>query len=213
MDADSFTSLAWPEPGEEPGKEPAELTPTETTDALLPPECQLANPINYREYFGPDSFESTAFPTRPSPRVSEVVQPNTASWPTDDEVRPIMSVADWVRVANSRRGEETLELKQDWGVRPTDTLLQARDRPPDPAPFPATYGAYENDNNTAKPHAQDAGENGAPRKISADDMADPANKKAKVSTKAGNRKDDAVDLAKRTCESCGTVFKNWQAKK
>ena len=55
---------------------------------------------------------------------------------------------------------------------------------------------------------------GAPKeRRSADDVAEPANKKAKVSTKARNRKDDPVELAKRICESCGTVFKNWQAKK
>jgi len=63
MDDDSFTSLAWP-------PEPAEATPTETLvetlaiDVLLPPECQLANPIDYNEYFGPDAFKPTVFPTR-----------------------------------------------------------------------------------------------------------------------------------------------------
>jgi len=226
MDSDSFTSLAWPEP--------AEVTPTET-DALLPPECQLASPIDYKAYFGSNAFEPTALPARPPPKVPEIVLPGTASWSIDDGVRPIMPVASWVRVADYRRGDETLELKQDGGVRPKDTLIQAIEESPEPTSFFATYAAEEDNCKTVELHEQDLTRKSTEPATEEDEamipvvpkmatrksarieptggVLKPANTNASVSAKAGKRRDGPVDLEKRTCESCGKVFRNRHAKK
>ena len=122
-----------------------------------------------------------------------------------------MPATSWTRAA----GYRALEPWRDWGTR--NALLQAAIE--DPASFFATYPAGENDRNAVELHGQVAVEDGAIMPVApertpgeaarerrpADGVTEPANKKAKVSTKARNDQDN---LAKRTCESCGTVFKN-----
>jgi hypothetical protein len=125
--------------------------------------------------------------------------------------------------------------ESETGIRPEDTLLLVRESP-DPASSFAMCAVDENDCQTVEFHGQDlarestesvgdedevvtpvvpkrATRNAASRRRSVGGVARPTNKKVTTSTKTRKRKNYSNDLARRTCESCGTVFENWHAKK